>query len=205
MRIRANWRKLLAGLVDAKGGNKKALSLAAGLNETYLRDVLDRGQTPSARSAQKLSDALDVGIADWFLEPMAALRSVPLINYVQAGNWSEVADIGALGPDVEWVTCDSKVGEHAFALRIRGRSMEERFRENDVVIFDPDVQPTPGDFVVAKPKAENEATFKLYRQRSTKEIELLPLNDNFAKLTIDAKNPGRIIAPMIEHHSYRRA
>jgi len=35
-------------------------------------------------------------------------------------------------------------------------------------------------------------------------IELRPLNDAWPVITLDAKNPGRIVGTMVEHHSYRR-
>ena len=38
--------------------------------------------------------------------------------------------------------------------------MEPLFREGEVVIIDPEVQPQPGDYVIIKNDTEEEATFK---------------------------------------------
>ena len=35
-------------------------------------------------------------------------------------------------------------------------------------------------------------------------IELVPLNDDWPTLAIDAANPGRVVATMVEHRHYRR-
>ncbi|MCZ4058067.1 S24 family peptidase [Pantoea sp. LMR881] len=40
--------------------------------------------------------------------------------------------------------------------------MEPDFKEGDVIIVDPEIEPVPGEFVVAK-NGEHEATFKKYR------------------------------------------
>ena len=111
--------------------------------------------------------------------------------------------------EAEVMAVDSSMGAHVFALEIRGDSMAERFREGDRVAIDPDIQPMPGDFVAAKEDREDEATFKQYRLRGMDSrgrpiIELRPLNDAWPVITLDAKNPGRIVGTMVEHHSYRR-
>ena len=134
-----------------------------------------------------------------------------MISYIQAGGWTSAPDAYALGQGfADMAVRDSSVGPRAlFALQIRGDSMAERFHEGDRVAIDPDVQPMPGDFVAAKEDRGDEATFKQYRLRGTDSrgrpiIELRPLNDAWPVITLDAKNPGRIVGTMVEHHSYRR-
>jgi SOS-response transcriptional repressor LexA len=85
--------------------------------------------------------------------------------------------------------------------------MEPEFKEGDSIIIDPDVKPSPGDFVVAK-NAQEEATFKKYRPRGVNEqgeqvIELVPLNDDFPSLRSDY-TPLQIIGTMMEHRRYRK-
>lgn len=128
---------------------------------------------------------------------------VPLIDFVEAGEWAEVVDPYPAG-EGSAIPASAQVGKRSFALRIRGRSMEPTYFDGDVIIVDPDVQPVPGDDVVAKLLSEQEATFKRYRVRSPKEVELLPLNDLHPTLTLSSKNPGRIVGVMVEHHRYRR-
>lgn len=78
MKIRADWRAQLTALVKAKGGNRKQLSLGAGLNETWLRDVLDRDQEPGLAKAQQFSEKHGVSVDSWFLEPPEAPPPPPI-------------------------------------------------------------------------------------------------------------------------------
>lgn len=134
-------------------------------------------------------------------------NTIPLINYVQAGNW-----MGAVNPfqpqDAhEFLMTDLELSENAFALEIKGDSMLPEFREGDRVIIDPSIQPQPGDFVVAK-NGEDEATFKKYRPRGINErgeliFELVPLNEDYPSMRSDMI-PIRIVGTMVEHRKYRK-
>lgn len=133
-------------------------------------------------------------------------RSIPLINYVQAG---QLTDIGAAfsGVALEYLMTDLDLSSHAFALEIEGYSMAPEFQPGDRVIVDQEVAPTAGDFVVAK-NGKEQATFKKYRPRginaSGDEVfELVPLNDDFPTLYSDREHLS-IIATMMEHRRYRR-
>ncbi|MDX1422295.1 MAG: XRE family transcriptional regulator [Kiloniellales bacterium] len=134
---------------------------------------------------------------------------VPVIDLVQAGNWTEVdVPLDQRSSD-EFLQTDLGLSSNAFALVIAEPSMEPEFRPGDKVIIDPMVQPRPGDFIVAKREADREATFKRYRLRSQDDdgydvIELKPANPDWPSLTMDRKNPGRIIGTMVEHRRYRR-
>lgn len=135
-------------------------------------------------------------------------KRVPEISYVQAGRWKEVADPYSVGDARDWLSPDKDVSDSAFALEIKGDSMEPEFHEGDKVIIDPAVRPRPGDYVVAKLHKQDEATFKKYRLRGIDAqgdiIELVPENGNHPTLRIDADNPGEIVGTMVEHRSYRR-
>jgi phage repressor protein C with HTH and peptisase S24 domain len=49
---------------------------------------------------------------------------------------------------IEWIGSDIK-GEHNFALRVKGDSMEPEFNEGDIIIS-PTAKAVTGDYVVAK-------------------------------------------------------
>ncbi|HLI12743.1 MAG TPA: S24 family peptidase [Alphaproteobacteria bacterium] len=134
--------------------------------------------------------------------------SVPLIDAVTAGRWGAIANPYEPGAGAEFVQTSQAVGGGAFALRIRGTSMEPRFREGDIIVVDPAITPQPGDFVVAKLDHEEEATFKKYRPRGFDQkgqpiIELVPLNEDWPILRVDADSPGHIVGVMVEHRSFR--
>lgn len=81
------------------------------------------------------------------------------------------------------------------------------FRPGDRVLIDPEIAPSPGDFVVAK-NGSNEATFKKYRPRGINErgdhvFELVPLNTDYETMRSDY-TPIAIIGTMVEHRRYRK-
>lgn len=133
---------------------------------------------------------------------------VPILSYVQAGNWREMCE-QATGFDgnVEYVTASVDIGPCGFGLWLRGNSMTPQFNEGDLVIVDPDEQPRPGDFVVAK-NGSDEATFKKYRPRGLDEhgqevFELVPLNDDYPPMYSDRQHI-EIIGVMVEHRTFRK-
>ena len=83
----------------------------------------------------------------------------PLISWVQAGAWTEnggpvtAEDAEALLP------CPVRCSPGTFVLRVRGESMEPRFRDGDLIFVDPAVSPDHGRFVVVRGE-DHEATFK---------------------------------------------
>lgn len=55
-----DYRKAIQDGLSAKGLTMKAASLAAGLGESYLRDVLNRGRAPSFDKFRKIANVLDL-------------------------------------------------------------------------------------------------------------------------------------------------
>lgn len=136
-----------------------------------------------------------------------SVPKIPLISFVQAGVWREAVNSHRDGGAEDYLHSQVPQGKDAFALTVRGASMQPEFREGDVIIVDPDIRPTPGDYVVAL-NAEEEATFKKYRPRGRDEsgqdvVELVPLNDDFPTLRSDL-TPFSIIGTVTEHRRYRR-
>lgn len=134
-------------------------------------------------------------------------KKIPLIDYVQAGAWTDVTDPFPPGGAKEWLISDLEFSDKAFALEIKGDSMAPEFKEGDRVIIDPSISPQPGDYVVAK-NSEQEATFKKYRPRGFNEkgdqiFELVPLNDDYPSMRSDI-TPISIVGTMIEHRKYRK-
>lgn len=85
---------------------------------------------------------------------------LPLISWVQAGAWTETIDNFAPGDAEEWLPCPRTVGAHAFALRVRGISMEPKYRDGEIVFVDPDARAEHGKNVIVRLDGEQEATFK---------------------------------------------
>lgn len=190
------------------------LAAEVGSDTGNLSRIETGKQGASEEMLRKIAVALGCRVADLFaageanVEPVPiGVRRIPLVSYVQAGLMSEAVDSYHLGGAEEWLLTDLELAASAFALRIKGDSMLPDFKEGDVVIIDPELAPSPGDFVVAK-NGENEATFKKFRPRGLNEhgehvVELVPLNEDYPSIRSDSQ-PFRIIGTMVEHRRYRR-
>ena len=179
------------------------------------------GTAPRRSNQKAVAEVLGISVAALMSGEPDALKNtaaasvgttrVPLISNVQAGNLTAIMDDHAPGSATEYLLTDLQVSKHTFALEIRGDSMNPEFVEGDRVIIDPEVRPTPGDYVAAKTSethGQPEATFKKYRPRGTNErgqevFELVPLNDDFPSMRSDI-TAIEIIGTMVEHRRYRR-
>lgn len=93
------------------------------------------------------------------LEQAPSLRGkVPLISFVQAGEFAEVIDNFQPGDGEDWIDVTCQINRHTFALRVVGDSMEPDFPAGTIIVVEPDMQAEPGDYVVAK--NGDDATFK---------------------------------------------
>ncbi|CAI0838292.1 Peptidase S24-like [Serratia quinivorans] len=85
--------------------------------------------------------------------------------------------------------------------------MEPEFKEGDLIIVDPELNPLPGDYVVAK-NGEHEATFKKYRARGVTQdgqdvFELVPLNPDYPTKSSLTEHI-EIIGVLVEHRRLLR-
>jgi SOS-response transcriptional repressor LexA len=101
---------------------------------------------------------------------------VPLISWVQAGDWQFAADPFHPGDADEWLDTTATRSENAFALSIHGDSMEPEFTDGDIIIVDPEREPVSGSYIVAKNGAE--ATFKQFVVDG-QSVFLKPLNSRY--------------------------
>lgn len=202
----------IAELRKARRLTLAGLGKAAGTTAGQIWKLENDQIQLTPRWLDRLARALDCAPLDILADAppgaVGPVRALPVIDSVQAGDWTPPADPYAKGHGMALVYPATQVGPRAFALEIRGDSMEPEFHAGDRVIVDPDVAPLPGDYVVAKLEDEQEATFKKFRPRGGRGksamIELVPLNPDWPVLTIERTRPGRIVATMVEHHRYRR-
>ena len=138
-------------------------------------------------------------------EKVETSYSYPLISNIEAGLFTEAFDYKtAMG--YEYIDSEIDAGEDAFFLRIKGRSMEPKFMEDDLVLIDVRRRPHPGDYVAAVNDG-GEATLKRYRElgelsaSGNPHFELVPLNRDYPTLSSKTQNI-RIIGVAVEHRSY---
>jgi len=210
------------------GLTQESLAKKLGINRVSISQW-ERGDTsPKGNNLVRLAEILGVK-PEWLLfgddavsgagtnlagyhnvEPAVIPKGsrVPILSYVQAGNWREICEQATtFDGNVEYVSASVDIGPCGFGLWLRGNSMTPFFNEGDLVIVDPDEQPRPGDYVVAKNGSE-EATFKKYRPRGIDEngqevFELVPLNDDYPTMHSERQHI-EIIGVMVEHRIFRK-
>ncbi len=140
-----------------------------GMREDSARGIERTLSLPPLTLDRLITEPLNVG-------PGPDLRgTVPLISWVQAGEFSEAIDLLAPGEgDQIKVTITPRA--HTFALRVQGDSMEPDFPAGTVVVVEPEFDALPGDYIIAK--FGDEATFKQLVKDSG-DLYLKPLNPRY--------------------------
>jgi len=92
-------------------------------------------------------------------------NSVPLLSWVQAGDWQEIEDLHTIGCAEKWIPCPVPHSANTFALTVRGRSMynpgEKRsFDDGDIIHVDGDSPAEHRSLVVVRLTDQNDAIFK---------------------------------------------
>ena len=90
---------------------------------------------------------------------------LPVVSWVQAGQWSDVSDNFQPGDADEWVDSPFRQGPRSFVLRVVGDSMRDdsgplSFHEGDFIAVDPDREALHRSMVVIRLDDEAQATFK---------------------------------------------
>ena len=89
-----------------------------------------------------------------------AARELSLIDWPEVSGWLRSTPEDRQRGGGELVPCPMICGPATFALRVRGASMEPRFRENDLIFCDPDVVPRSGSFVIVQRAEDDEPVFR---------------------------------------------
>lgn len=79
------------------------------------------------------------------------VRSLPVLSWAQAG---QAVDFQQMPDEWEGSVASEVNDDKAFAVRLRGDSMEPRFEDGDLAVLLPSVAPTNGEIVVANLKNE---------------------------------------------------
>lgn len=166
---------------------------------------IERGELdPPSDKLEKIAEALNVRVSRLWLEAeslsdmddepattyqAAGIRYVPLISWVQAGEWATAVDNFVRGTGEELVATSARVSPRSYALRVRGPSMTnpsgpKSFPDGTKIIVDPSREPENGALVIVRLEDEGEATFKQLMVEG-KTQWLRPLNPQFPAMPID--------------------
>jgi len=123
------------------------------------------------------------------VEGPAVQRLIPLISWVQAGSFQEPIDPYSVGDAEEWLPIPKKAGARAYALRVRGASMEPRYMDGDIIFVDPDQDPRHGSRVVVRLESSKEVTFKEMVIEGERRF-LKALNPSWPDPLVEIKGPA---------------
>jgi SOS-response transcriptional repressor LexA len=137
-------------------------------------------------------------------------KMAPVVSYELAAEW-----ISSRYPypitdktQVEWVRLEH-ASDRTIGVVVEEEDMMDAIGPGDHVFLAPELEPQPGDYVLAKLDDEEKVVFRKYRPRQRDRggvliVELAPLNEDHPTYVIDSKRSGRILGVMVEHRKYRR-
>lgn len=105
-------------------------------------------------------------------------RMLPVLDYVQAGNWSNVRSLEPHEIEL-WLPAPPNAGKNSFYMIVQGTSNFPHFKDGDFICIDPDIPIEyiqTGEMIVAM--CNDEATFKAL-VREPNRMYLQALNPNF--------------------------
>jgi SOS-response transcriptional repressor LexA len=172
--------RLLKGLVNSQSDTLGRICRALGISVADLLGEMSAGDP----GTQALAAAANGGL-------------VPLISWVQAGNFAESIDLHAPGDAEHWVKKPPKLcGPKTFALRVEGISMEPNYHMGAHIYVDPDVPAINGKDVVIRLDDRNEVTFKRLMIEGRRSY-LKPLNPAWPEQIIEVPEGARIVGVVI--------
>jgi SOS-response transcriptional repressor LexA len=191
---------------EALGLTLEQLSERCGVDVGTISALENRKSKRSEYAAQIASglgltmEELLSGVAPGVGNTHPATRRVrvPVISWVAAGAWNEAADPYAPGNAARWEDVDEPFDRSAFALEVRGDSMENpsgraSFPEGCLIVVDPARKAKSGDFVVVRNNDWDEATFKQYIVDGGVKL-LRPLNAQYPTLQV---KPGTVMVGVV--------
>lgn len=191
--------------------SQKSLAQAVGMTQSAISQ-LETGETKTLEGENLLNIAAFLDVAPAWLMHGKATQSpispaskttindtVPLISWVQAGEWCEAIDNYQPGDAEEWLRCTSPHGSHTYALRVRGVSMEPEFKEGEIIIVDPESQPENNAYVIVRLLDSNEVTFKQLIIEGNRKI-LRALNPAWPGGMIELDDNAVLCGRVIEKH-----
>jgi SOS-response transcriptional repressor LexA len=123
-------------------------------------------------------------------------RYVPLISWVQAGNWCRIDHTVGLKEGQKRLPCPVSCGPMTFVLRVEGSSMEPDYLHDDYIFVDPDVAPTHGKDVVVTLTDTQQAVFKRLIVEGQQSF-LMALNPHFPERIVKLDNSALICGVVV--------
>ncbi|WP_173087325.1 helix-turn-helix transcriptional regulator [Devosia sp. 1635] len=183
-------------LIDANNLNMKAVSLAAGLGPTFVRDMLKRDRQPSLENYKKVMDAIarlsgrvlldppssDVAPADYEQPYRNQLpRDIDVVAAVAGSDPARGSFQFSMDPIDRVARPPGLIGvKGAYAAFVENDSMYPMYQPGQLVYASRVRPPAPGDAVIIQNYGENEGDFggfiKLLVRRTADWVECKQFN-----------------------------
>lgn len=130
-------------------------------------------------------------------------RLVPLISWVEAGDWHMAEDVYEPGDGEAMYPSPVKTSPSAYALRVRGDSMTapqgRSYPDGTIIVVDPEQRGavTSGDRVIAKVEGEDLVTFKVYVTDGSRHY-LKPLNSQYPLIDTPFRILGKVVGGWVD-------
>lgn len=177
--------------------NMKAVSVAAGLGETFVRDMLKRGREPSVENYRSVLDAIarltgrvpldppasDVTPAD-FEKPLRQdmSRDIEVMGGAAASDITRGSFKFSMDPIDRVARPAGLIGaKGVYAVYVENDSMYPKYDPGDLVYVSKNRPPAPGDVIIIQNPSENEGEefsgfIKILVRRTADWIETRQLN-----------------------------
>jgi SOS-response transcriptional repressor LexA len=205
-----NFAERTRQLMDERGMTQAELARQVGTKQQTISYLLrGDGNTQSSRYTTKIASVLGVNPL-WLQtgegEPHAPLlsmtqvnlykdtRQIPIISYKDILKFLSDEPFSTKG----YLMSGTNTPAKRFAFEIEDNSMSPTFAPSDVVVVETDLEPRPGDYVVAK-TPKNLVLLRKYRCRGDG-FELVPENPDWG-VTSDSDGTV-IVGVMVEHRRY---
>ena len=117
---------------------------------------------------------------------------IPLVTWGQLKGRERETLVESLLGGKETIPSFAPTGPRSLAVPVRGIAMEPRFREGELVCFDPDLEVTHGRFVIAQVGPEREPVLRQYSEEGGRAY-LLALNNRVANPIVEVDDAVHII------------
>ena len=130
---------------------------------------------------------------------------VPLLETKEITAWLKS---GKWNSEFNEITIDSyfdkPLSKNAFALLLDDDSMSPQFPKGSYLIFDPAIEPHPGEYVLAEISKQKKFIFRKHVLKNENKTghavcELIPLNEHWPSTQIKNASDGKIVAALVEH------
>lgn len=177
-RSHAQINQLVTRAIVSATGNRRSVSEKMA-REIELKANKPAGWMDTDHNEDNVSPAINLLNSD----------RVPLISWVQAGDWCDVVDLFQPSDAQDWLYCPVSHSKITYALTVHGLSMynpvsSPSFNEGDTIFVDPERNHHNQSLVIAKETKTENVTFKqLIIEDGLKFLR--PLNPNWPKKIID--------------------